>query len=356
MDHHERPFCFTSAGQKSGHHLVLADRFGSLNDPKLTSEMIAVGLGLTIRQIRLFLLGSTHSPCPFLVFVYECKVPQACRMSLKRGRDALREPDLKNQQDANHIFESLPIEDRDSKFVGLFSSVVPAKELQAHAPYKNASHRILAWRKPSNQQSLTSFKTTAERGPKPIYTTGSDDDGEKYAGKKLEKLLIDLDIVGSVVVARWYGGTLLGPVRFTHMEQVARDAIVKWRESQGITVSSKKTKTEPTPDLTPEQEAEQRVKLVKLLNNRDNSIKVLRGLLAEKKVAKAENSASSSTPAVEPPASTPSATIDYSPMPLSKLKQLEKAKDTTIAWILKQIDEAEADVPPKSVSIEPGKT
>lgn len=270
-------------------------------------------------------------------------------MSLKRSRDAFQASDPKNQQDNKDIFESLPIEDRDSKFIGLFSSVIPAKELQAHAPYKNASHRILAWRKPSNQQSLTNFKTTADRGSKPIYTTGSDDDGEKYAGKKLEKLLVDLDIVGSVVVARWYGGTLLGPVRFTHMEQVARDAIVKWRQSQGMDVSSKKPKVESIAELTPEQEAEQKAKLVKLLTNRDNSIKVLRGLLAEKKAAKAESVASSSAQAVEPPVSTPSAIVDYGSMPLTKLRQLEKARDTTISWILKQIDEAEATMAAESI-------
>lgn len=273
-------------------------------------------------------------------------------MSLKRSRDALQESDLKNRHDNSDIFESLPIEDRDSKFVGLFSSVIPAKELQAHTPYKNASHRILAWRKPSNQQSLTSFKTTADRAPQPIYTTGYDDDGEKYAGKKLEKLLIDLNVVGAIVVARWYGGTLLGPVRFTHMEQVARDAIAKWRESHGMAGPSKKPKVESTTQLTPEQEAEQKVKLVKLLVNRDNSIKVLRGLLADKKATNVANGANSNTQATEPPVSIPASTIDYSPMPLSKLKQLEKARDTTISWILKQIDEEEAKSAAKSEPVQ----
>lgn len=264
-------------------------------------------------------------------------------MSLKRGRDDPPANDLGNSQGSDQ-FESSPIEDRASKFVGLFSSVIPAKELQAHPPYKKASHRILAWRKPSKQQSLTGFK--ASGGPSVIYTTGSDDDGEKYAGKKLEKLLIDLDVEGAIVVARWYGGVMLGPVRFSHMEQVARDAINKWRASRGHDMSSKKQKVEPPLSLSPAEEAERKARLVTTLGNRDNSIKVLRDLLAEKKAA---TSSGTSTLQSDPPrssAGTQTTTPDYSSLPLSKLQQLEKARDTTISWILKQIDDAEAKVTP----------
>lgn len=50
-----------------------------------------------------------------------------------------------------------------------------------------------------------------------------DDDGETAAGSRLLKLLT---IVGAenvvVVVSRWFGGVLLGPARFTHINNAAR--------------------------------------------------------------------------------------------------------------------------------------
>ena len=50
-----------------------------------------------------------------------------------------------------------------------------------------------------------------------------DDDGESAAGGRLLHLL---QIVGAqdvvVVVSRWYGGILLGPARFTHINNAAR--------------------------------------------------------------------------------------------------------------------------------------
>lgn len=261
-------------------------------------------------------------------------------MSLKRGRDVSTETDVEKSEDTV-TFESSPVEDRASKFVGLFSPVLSAKELQAHPPYKQASHRILAWRKPSSQQSL---KVKATGAPSVIYSTGFDDDGEKYAGKKLEKLLIDLNIEGAIVVARWYGGVLLGPVRFAHIEQVARDAINKWRASLDPVTSSKKQKTESAASLSPAEEAEKKARLVTTLGNRDNSIKVLRELLAEKKaVASSQISAAKADPP-RAPTTTHTSTPDYSTLPLNKLQQLEKARDTTISWILKQIDDAEVNV------------
>ena len=53
-----------------------------------------------------------------------------------------------------------------------------------------------------------------------------DDDGESQAGARLKHLLEILDLENVlVVVTRWYGGTLLGPDRFKHVSQAARDAL-----------------------------------------------------------------------------------------------------------------------------------
>ncbi len=57
-----------------------------------------------------------------------------------------------------------------------------------------------------------------------------DDDGEQYGGKKI--LAAIRDRFGArpqqgwfVGVSRWFGGTLLGPVRFRHIASAAHDAI-----------------------------------------------------------------------------------------------------------------------------------
>ena len=66
-----------------------------------------------------------------------------------------------------------------------------------------------------------------------------DDDGESAAGGRLLKLLT---LVGAedvvVVVSRWYGGVLLGPARFTHINNAARQLLDEFGY-----VSTKQTKT-----------------------------------------------------------------------------------------------------------------
>jgi len=266
-------------------------------------------------------------------------------MSLKRSHSQSERAQTNQAVNDSKIFESSSIEDRASTFVAAFSPTIASKTLQAHQPYKKASHRILAWRKPSKQQSLSTV-TNSNVAAKIIYDTGSDDDGEKYAGKKLEKLLIEMNVTGAVVVARWYGGVLLGPVRFDHIVNVAKEAIQKWQVFVNGEPSSKKLKVDSTPQLTPQQESEQKERLAKHLANRDESIKVLRGLLAEKKSSKSQDNSTSESPKPSQSAQTKVAqSTDYTSMPLTKLRQLEKARDTTISWILKQIEEAEAEKP-----------
>jgi putative IMPACT (imprinted ancient) family translation regulator len=218
------------------------------------------------------------------------------------------------------VFISNPIEDRGSTHIGLYSPSITAKQLQARPDVKEASHRIAAWRTPGNQRSLSG---------KPIYDLGHDDDGEQYAGKKLEKLLADLNVEGAVVVARWYGGILLGPVRFQHFENCAREAISKWRQS--VADEAKRRKVE-------EDERLQKEKLAKVLEQRDASIAVLRDLLTEKKSTPNSNGQKSPQHIQSQGCFN---NTDYSMMDLPTLKRLEKARDGTLTWILKQIDKAE---------------
>ena len=215
---------------------------------------------------------------------------------------------------SSHIFRSSPIEDRSSTFLAFYSPTLTAKELQSQVEFKSASHRIAAWRKPSNQRSLN-----AQR----LLETGHDDDGEKHGGKALEKVLIEMEVEGAAVVARWYGGVMLGPVRFDHIKNAARDAITQW--SQDRERSAKRAKLR-------EDEAE-KTRLIQTLPERDQSITVLRGLLAEKSLQSSSAANAETTPAKTP---------DYPTLPLATLQKLEQVRDATIGWILKQIEKAES--------------
>ncbi|KAJ9609876.1 hypothetical protein H2200_006205 [Cladophialophora chaetospira] len=278
-------------------------------------------------------------------------------------------------QDANtedQIFQSSPIHDRNSTFTAHFhpgisifatsnsqKATTPLttliKRAQGHPAFTDASHRIVAWRKRSAQTTLPVTQgpanTTGATQSRPVYTLSSDDDGEKYAGKRVEKVLAETDVEGILVVARWYGGVLLGPVRFAHIENVAREAVRKWKESVGLGIDGGGAKRQRldrsggAPEGDGVEDEGTRVRLAKQLVERDSSIAVLRGLLAEKtkpkisaardeKIDPSQESASTASPAKK---------IDYSDMPLAKLRQLEKARDATIAFILKQLDKAEEE-------------
>jgi len=218
------------------------------------------------------------------------------------------------------IFISDAIVDRTSTFIGHFSPSSPAKVLIKLRELEEASHRIAAWRFPSPQRTI---------GPtsKVLYETGHDDDGEKNGGRTLEKLLDSMQVTGSVVVARWYGGVMLGPVRFTHMETCARNAIKAWRDEEG----NKKRKIEDEKRKK-ELDEEDILRLPVVLAERDRSIAVLRALLSQKSKKAAGGSVTAS----------PMKVMDYSSMPLESMRRLEGAKDKSIAFLLKNIDTEEA--------------
>lgn len=252
-------------------------------------------------------------------------------MSRKRTRSASPSASTSSDQ----IFRSEPIEDRDSTFIGLYSRKLDVNALRASSDIQSATHRMAAWRVPSKQRTIAS---TAQHSPQSLYDVGSDDDGEKWAGKKLETVLSNLKVEGCVVVARWYGGTMLGPVRFAHIENCAKNAISAWHVAEGEARKRQKIEAEDKED---------KLKLEKILAERDGSIVILRGLLAEKRRSKAgESSSQVSTVS----STSPSKSFDYTTMPLQALRRLEKARDATLAFILKELDKVEGPKRPPSPS------
>lgn len=248
-------------------------------------------------------------------------------MSQKRKRSE------EDAADNDTIFRSNRIEDRDSTFIALFSPTIKPKDLQNLSEIKSASHKVLGWRKESNQQAITG----ATR-----YSTDSDDDGEKYAGKKIEKVLNTMQVAGACVVARWYGGTLLGPARFEHIENVAREAVRKWQES---------VQEERAKKVKVEQDEKDRVRLLRVLGERDASIDVLRKLALEKeeKVKQIKNGEAGdctgpSSQGANGVSGETKAAVDYTKLHVERLRTMEKARDATLGFLLKRIDKAEADL------------
>ncbi|KAF2034785.1 hypothetical protein EK21DRAFT_56218 [Setomelanomma holmii] len=236
-------------------------------------------------------------------------------MALKRERSA-------SSTSLPAVFKSTQIDEQTSSFIGAFSPSLSVKQLQQLPEFRPATHCMAAWRKRSRQKSLMPDS-------KILYDSGHDDDGEKWAGGRLQNVLNDTQAEGVVVVARWYGGQNIGPIRFTHIENCAKEAIWKWK------VASTQLQNEAATKKQRLDEEAQRQELVKNLQERDLNIFTLRKLLAEKK-ATLEDS--------EPAPPTPQKPQSYEKMSLDALKRVDKARDATIAFILKQIDKVEEEL------------
>jgi Uncharacterized protein family UPF0029 len=265
--------------------------------------------------------------------------------------------------DPSEYSMSESIIDRSSTFTGYFSPTLARNQLQSLPEIANATHRICAWRVRSKQKTLTP-------GSQPTLDIGHDDDGEKWAGKKLENLLVQEKAIGVVAVARWYGGTNLGPVRFTHIEECAKEAIQKWRNGRtAATADTKKRRlgeelgtdianagipavqapssqipsSQPGPQaMRPEEVQRQRRALVKELQDRDSSIAVLRKLLDDKK-AKFDHFQSPPASSAVSKSLSPSKVPDYSSLTLVRLQAMEKARDASISYLLKELDKVDKE-------------
>ncbi|KAI4155126.1 MAG: hypothetical protein LQ340_001200 [Diploschistes diacapsis] len=240
------------------------------------------------------------------------------------------------------------------------------KHLKSLPETAAATHHILAWRV-LQAESTTLAKhfqpTSTNAGPKaPALESGSDDDGERYGGRHVLKVLEAEGAQGALVVARWYGGIMLGPVRFTHIEDMARQAIREWRRDNGGWEQGLKAAEQKRPKLLSNEGSEgEKARLVGELVERDANIVVLRDLLREKREgpakAKSEQNGGHHGDEVglSQPASSLAKKVDYAGMALEALQRIDRARDSTVAFLLKKIDEAEqAEAQQKQVLEEKG--
>ncbi|VEU22109.1 DEKNAAC103140 [Brettanomyces naardenensis] len=113
------------------------------------------------------------------------------------------------------------IKDRKSTFVGFAREVHSVEEvnkaiddLSQDSKIAKATHMMRAYR-------------IGDANSSAVYED-CDDDGEAASGSRLLHLLSLMDAWNVlVVVVRWFGGVHLGPVRFRHINECARDALVK---------------------------------------------------------------------------------------------------------------------------------
>ena len=102
-----------------------------------------------------------------------------------------------------------------------------------------------------------------------------------------------------------------------------------------------------SPENTSVEDEAERANLAEQLVERDKSIAILRGLLAEKtaaagKINDDQAPEPSSTAGRSAGVASPLAKkLDYSAMSLPRLRQLDKARDATIAFVLRQLDKLE---------------
>jgi len=98
------------------------------------------------------------------------------------------------------------------------------KLIEGSTKIQRATHNMYAYR----------FTETLPNG-KTILKHDNDDDGEDAAGSRLAQLLEMRKEDGVLIlVSRWYGGTHLGPKRFAHITNVARDLLVQCHDNATI--------------------------------------------------------------------------------------------------------------------------
>ncbi|KAI8592508.1 ribosomal protein S5 domain 2-type protein [Geranomyces variabilis] len=226
------------------------------------------------------------------------------------------------------LFASRKIEDRGSVFIAYAAEVRSlqdvgrmTKAIRAEPATRGAAHHMVAYRFLDLKPGRTGLA-----GPDDFHTvSGNDDDGERYGSERMIRLMAKYDAIDVlVVVSRVWGGENLGPVRFTHIENVTHDALKKG----GFIGAPPAGAGAAQPALSALLSAFEQEQAVKKLREKDAVIKSLREQLRA-----AESQTSS-------PASRPSSqtTTDYGAMNAEKAQRLLKARENTIKLLAKKMD------------------
>ncbi|KAF8161275.1 ribosomal protein S5 domain 2-type protein [Crassisporium funariophilum] len=134
---------------------------------------------------------------------------------------------------------SQEVRERGSIFVASIYHATTLDEAKARVKHvkhtvhraKPAAHEIAAWR-----CMILKHGRTGLNGPQDFeLMQGSKDDGESWAGGRVLKVMQSLAIIDAVViVSRWFGGTMLGPARFAHIETCAMEVCRDFKQSEEL--------------------------------------------------------------------------------------------------------------------------
>lgn len=118
------------------------------------------------------------------------------------------------------IWSGPPITDRKSKFVAHMARVSSLEDVKAVVSVLRSDRHIACAAHPT----IWAYRYTSPDG---VLHQDCDDDGEHGASARIIFLLDQLNVNGFViVVTRWFGGILLGPDRFKHIMEVAKNMLL----------------------------------------------------------------------------------------------------------------------------------
>uniref|UniRef100_A0A803J3W9 Impact RWD domain protein n=1 Tax=Xenopus tropicalis TaxID=8364 RepID=A0A803J3W9_XENTR len=197
-----------------------------------------------VEKIREFLLGKsqTSDPGPCLKSTSEeTDVDDDCEIPAEELNESFKNSMLFGLNDSSGVEEIPPIihgetiTDRRSTFQAHLAPVVSPYQVKLilNKLYENkkiatATHNIYAYRIYIKEQNS--------------FIQDCEDDGETAAGKRMLHLMQILDARDvMVVVSRWYGGILLGPDRFKHINNCARNILMEHKYCSAGEESSKQT-------------------------------------------------------------------------------------------------------------------
>ncbi|XP_021244306.1 protein IMPACT isoform X2 [Numida meleagris] len=138
------------------------------------------------------------------------------------------------------IHHGNPLTDRRSTFQAHLAPVVTPRQVKRVLEKLYENKKIA-----SATHNIYAYRIYCE--DKHTFLQDCEDDGETAAGGRLLHLMQILNVQNVlVVVSRWYGGILLGPDRFKHINNCARNVLVEYNyeESSKPAGKSKKIRKE----------------------------------------------------------------------------------------------------------------
>jgi putative IMPACT (imprinted ancient) family translation regulator len=117
------------------------------------------------------------------------------------------------------------ISDRGSTFQAHGIRITNQDDVKKYLDYLRSNNKIF---KATHNIYAYRISDTGSNNNKNGVTEGFDDDGEDGAGIRLLGILQKLKVVNTfIVVSRWFGGTLLGNDRYKHINDTAKNLILK---------------------------------------------------------------------------------------------------------------------------------